>query len=67
MTGPDTVVLLARIADLEERLQAAETALAALRRGLTIIGEATGMEILPAGQRRPGLRVIGSGGRGGAA
>ena len=66
MTGPDTAVLLARITDLEERLQAAETALAALRRGLAIIGEATGMEILPAGQRRTRLRVI-DGGRGGAA
>jgi uncharacterized protein with HEPN domain len=66
MTGPDTAVLLARIADLEERLRAAETALAALRRGLTIIGEATGMEILSPGQRRPHLRVL-DGGRGGAA
>ena len=66
MTGPDTAVLLARITDLEERLQAAETALAALRRGLAIIGEATGMEILSAVQRRPGLRVI-DGSRGGAA
>ncbi len=66
MTGPDTAVLLARIADLEERLQAAETALAALRRGLAVIGDAAGMEIVAAGQCRPGLRVI-DGGRGGAA
>ncbi len=66
MTGPDTAVLLARISDLDERLQAAETALAALRRGLIVIGKATGMEVLPAGQCRPCLRVL-DGGRGGAA